>query len=118
MIIGEGGAASVIGRAFPIPFSKPELVAAHALAAEYMGMRFVYLEAGSGVKESVPPSVIKMTKSVISVPLIVGGGIRRGEQVKEIVAAGASVVVTGNITEEEACVGDKLRELVKNVKPR
>jgi len=118
IIVGEGGAASVIGRAFPIPFNKPELVIAHALAAEYLGMRFVYLEAGSGVKQSVPPETIRMVKNVVGVPLIVGGGIRNGEQVRKIVSAGADVVVTGNITEEEGNVKQKLRELVNNVKTK
>jgi len=116
VIVGEGGAASVIGRAFPIPFDKPELVVAHALAAEYLGMRFVYLEAGSGVKQSVPPDMIRMVKSMVSVPLIVGGGIRSGEQVKRIVGAGADVVVTGTVTEEQGNMKDKLAELIKNVK--
>jgi phosphoglycerol geranylgeranyltransferase len=118
VIVGDGGAASVMGRAFPIPFNKPELAVAHALAAEYLGMRFVYLEAGSGVKESVPPDMIKMVKSVMSVPLIVGGGIRTGEQVKKTVEAGADIVVTGNVTEEEGNTREKLRELVASVKIR
>jgi len=108
----------VMGRAFPIPFNKPELAVAHALAAEYLGMHFVYLEAGSGVKQSVPPGMIKMVKSMVSIPLIVGGGIRSGEQVKKIVVAGADVVVTGNVTEEEGNMRDKLRELVKNIKTK
>jgi len=118
VIVGAGGAASVMGRAFPIPFNKPELAVAHALAAEYLGMHFVYLEAGSGVKQSVPPGMIKMVKSMVSIPLIVGGGIRSGEQVKKIVVAGADVVVTGNVTEEEGNMRDKLRELVKNIKTK
>ena len=118
VIVGEGGAASVMGRALPIPFNKPELAAAHALAAAYLGMHFVYLEAGSGANQSVPLDMIRMMKSVVSIPLIVGGGIRKGEQVKKIVGAGADVVVTGNVTEEENNTGDKLRELISNVKIR
>jgi len=117
IIVGEGGAASVIGRAFPIPFNKPELSVAHALAAEYLGMRFVYLEAGSGVKKSVPPNMIRMVRGAIGIPLIVGGGIKSAEQVKEIVQAGADVVVTGTVI-EEGNTSDKLRELVKAVKTK
>lgn len=117
IIVGEGGAVSVVGRAFPIPLDKPELAAAHALAAQYLGMHFVYLEAGSGVKQSVPLDMIRMVKGLISAPLIVGGGIRSGEQAKEVVAAGADVVVTGNVT-EEGNTKDKLRKLIKNVKTK
>lgn len=117
IIVGEGGAASIVGRAFPIPSDRPELAVAHALAAEYLGMRFVYLEAGSGVKRPVPPSMIQAVKSMINVPLIVGGGIRTTRQVKEIVEAGADVVVTGNITEDSGA-GNQLKELISNVRRR
>jgi len=114
IVVGEGGAVSVVGRAVPIPYDKPELAVAHALAAEYFGMRFVYLEGGSGAKQPVPSEMIRMVKSVISLPLIVGGGIKTGEQVKEVVEAGADVIVTGTVVEEYK-VKDKIRELVKNM---
>jgi phosphoglycerol geranylgeranyltransferase len=117
IIVGEGGVASIVGRAFPIPSDRPELAVAHALAAEYLGMRFVYLEAGSGVKRPVPPSMIRAVKSTINVPLIVGGGIRTANQAKEVVEAGADAVVTGNITEESG-EGNRLKELISNVRRR
>lgn len=116
IIVGNGGAAGLIGRAFPVPFNKPELAVAHALAAEYFGMRFVYLEAGSGVKQSVPSEMIRMVKSVVTIPLIVGGGIRSGKRVREVVNAGADAVVTGSVTEKEGNIRNRLSELVKNVK--
>ena len=115
IIVGEGGSAGVIGRAFPIPYNKPELASAYALAAQYLGMRFVYLEAGSGAKQPVPNDMIRMVKDLISVSLIVGGGIRTGEQVKEIVSAGADVIVTGTVVEESK-VKDKIRELVEGLR--
>jgi len=115
IIVGEGGAASIVGRAFPIPSYRPELAVAHALAAEYLGMRFVYLEAGSGVKRPVPSSMIRAVKGTINVPLIVGGGIRTAGQAKEVVEAGADAVVTGNITEESG-KGNQLKELITNVR--
>ncbi|PVX25003.1 MAG: geranylgeranylglyceryl/heptaprenylglyceryl phosphate synthase [Candidatus Bathyarchaeum sp.] len=114
IIVGEGGTVSVVGKAVPIPYSKPELAAAHALAAEYFGMHFVYLEAGSGVGNPVPADLIKTVKTVTNLPLIVGGGIRTGEKVKEIVKAGASIVVTGNVLEENKGKS-KIRELVDNM---
>jgi len=115
IIVGEGGSAGVIGRAFPIPYNKPELASAYALAAQYLGMRFVYLEAGSGAKQPVPNDMIRMVKDLISVPLIVGGGIRTGEQVKEIVSAGADIIVTGTVVEESKAK-DKIRELVEGLR--
>jgi phosphoglycerol geranylgeranyltransferase len=118
IIVGDASAASIIGRAFPIPLNKPELAASHALAAEYFGMHFVYLDAGSGAKQTVPHQMIKAVKSVVNVPLIVGGGIRNGEQVKEVVNAGADVVVTGTVTEEESNLNEKLQELIRNVRIR
>jgi len=116
IIVGEGGAVSVIGRACPIPFNKPELAAAYALAAQYMGMRFVYLEGGSGVKHPIPCDMIKIVKNAISVPLIAGGGMRKPSQVKERVKAGANIIVTGTVTEEEGDVKHLIGELVKSVK--
>ena len=115
IIVGEGGTVSVVGKAAPIPYSKPELAAAHALAAQYFGMHFVYLEAGSGVGNPVSADMVKAVKKVVDLPLIVGGGIRTGKQVQEIVKAGASVVVTGNVLEENKGKS-KITELVENMK--
>jgi len=118
VIIGDGGAASVIGRACPIPYDKAELAVAHALAAEYMGMRFVYFEAGSGAKQTVEPEMISLVKKVISVPLIVGGGIKTGKQAKEIAKAGADIVVTGTLTETEGNLNEKIGDIVAAIKSR
>jgi phosphoglycerol geranylgeranyltransferase len=113
--VGEGGTVSVVGQAAPIPYNKPELAAAHALAAQYFGMRFVYLEAGSGVGNPVPADMVRAVKAATDIPLIVGGGIRTGEQVKSVVKAGASIVVTGNVLEENRGKS-KITELVNNMK--
>ncbi len=99
VIVGEGGTAGIVGRAIPIPYDKPELAAAHALAGEYLGMGFIYLEGGSGVKHPVPPEMIRKVKNFIGIPLIVGGGIRSREIALSAVSAGADVIVTGNIIE-------------------
>lgn len=115
ILVGENRAASVVGRACPIPYDKPEIAAAHALAAKYFGMRFVYLEAGSGAKKPVPGDLIKLVKERVELPLIVGGGIRTREQVKELRRAGAEIIVTGTIIEEFE-VDDKLKELIECVK--
>jgi phosphoglycerol geranylgeranyltransferase len=99
IIVGEGGTAGVVGKAISVPYNKPELAAAHALAGQYLGMRFIYLEGGSGAKNPVPPEMIHAVKHAIEIPLIVGGGIRNKEQALAAASAGADIIVTGNVTE-------------------
>lgn len=115
LVIGEGGAVGVIGRVSPIPYDKPELAAAHALAAQYFGMRFAYLEAGSGAKEPIPDTMIQVVKKFVDIPLIVGGGIRNSGQAKKIASAGADILVTGNVI-EEGNAREKIQELVASIR--
>ena len=84
----------------PVPRGKSDLAMALALAAEYLGMKLVYLEAGSGAHQSVPEAMIRSVADYVSLPLIVGGGIRRPEHARDKVLAGASFVVVGNILEQ------------------
>lgn len=86
----------------PIPRDKPEIAAAHALAAEMLGMKFVYLEAGSGAGKSVPEQMISEICSRIDIPVIVGGGITSPQTAASKVKAGASVVIVGNHFEKKA----------------
>jgi len=115
IIVGEGGTVGVVGRAVPIPYNRPELAAAHALAGQYLGMRFIYLEAGSGAKKPVPPEMIQTVKCFIDVPLIVGGGIKSKAQALAAANAGADIIVTGNIV-ENAEVEQKVSEIVEGIK--
>lgn len=115
LIVGSGGgAAGFIGQAHPIPFERPELAAIYSLAAQYLGMRFVYLEAGSGASKPVPPEMIRAVKKTVSVPLIVGGGIKNPEQAARAVSAGASAIVTGTFLEGSA--PGKLKRFVRSIR--
>ncbi|MCW4045539.1 MAG: geranylgeranylglyceryl/heptaprenylglyceryl phosphate synthase [Candidatus Bathyarchaeota archaeon] len=115
VIVGEGGTAGIIGKALPVPYSKPELAAAHALAGQYLGMHFIYLEGGSGAKHPVPPEMVRTVKSLINVPLIVGGGIKTKEQALAAVSAGADIIITGNIT-EDADAKQKVSDIISGIK--
>jgi phosphoglycerol geranylgeranyltransferase len=115
IIVGEGGTAGIVGRATPIPYNKPELAAAHALAGQYLGMRFIYLEAGSGAKKPVPPEMISLVKQYTDVSLIVGGGIRTRGQALAAASAGADIIVTGNVVENTGVKG-KVAEIVEGIK--
>ena len=115
IIVGEGGTAGVVGKAIPVPYNKPDLTAAHALAGQYLGMHFIYLEGGSGAKNPVPPEMIQMVKKVTDIPLIVGGGIRTKEQALAAASAGADIIVTGNII-ETTDGRQKVSEIIDGVK--
>ncbi len=115
IIVGEGGTAGIIGKALPIPYNKSELAVAHALAGQYLGMHFIYLEGGSGTKKPVPPKIIRAVKKVIDVPLIVGGGITNKKQAITAVSAGADIIVTGNII-ERTDANQKMYEIINGIK--
>uniref|UniRef100_A0A7J3SKI2 Geranylgeranylglyceryl phosphate synthase n=1 Tax=Fervidicoccus fontis TaxID=683846 RepID=A0A7J3SKI2_9CREN len=102
IIIGYGGAAGYVGRARPIPLDQPYIAVAYAMAAEMLGMKYIYLEAGSGSPQSVPPEIVRAVKKNLEEAfLIVGGGIRTPDAAKLIVEAGADMIVTGNILEKD-----------------
>ncbi len=97
---GHYTAVEFVSGTKPIPRNKPEIAVAHALTGEYFGMKFIYLEAGSGADQPVPPDMIKKVKQTISIPLIVGGGIRTARTAHEILEAGADYIVLGSIIEK------------------
>ena len=102
-ILMDGGAGSTvefISGTRPIPMDRIDIVVAHALTGQFLGMRLIYLEAGSGAKEPVSTSVIEAVSSAIDVPIIVGGGINNPELARSAVEAGASIIVTGTIIED------------------
>ncbi|MCF7808589.1 MAG: geranylgeranylglyceryl/heptaprenylglyceryl phosphate synthase [Candidatus Marinimicrobia bacterium] len=99
---GRVTSAEFISGSKPIPRDKPEIAAVHALAAEYMGFKLVYLEAGSGAEHAVSPEMVQAVSQYAKVPIIVGGGIKTPEEAEKLVQAGASFVVTGNVLEDES----------------
>jgi phosphoglycerol geranylgeranyltransferase len=115
IIVGEGGTAGIVGKAIPVPYNKSELAAAHALAGQYLGMHFIYLEGGSGAKKPVPPEMIRTVNHFIDIPLIVGGGVRTKEQALAAASAGADIIVTGNIIEITGAK-QKISEIIDGVK--
>jgi phosphoglycerol geranylgeranyltransferase len=115
IIVGDGGTAGIVGKAIPVPYTKPELAAAHALAGQYLGMHFIYLEGGSGAKNPVPPEMVRAVKHSVDIPLIVGGGIRTKEQALAAASAGADVIVTGNII-ESIDAKQKVSEIIDGIK--
>ncbi|MEM1995385.1 MAG: geranylgeranylglyceryl/heptaprenylglyceryl phosphate synthase [Nitrososphaerales archaeon] len=112
LIVGEGGAAGFIGKARGIPNSKPEIAAMYALASQYLGMRFLYLEAGSGVISHVSSQIVQAVRKVYDGVLIVGGGITKPEIAEELVKCGADILVIGTLLESKD--GRKLLSKIVN----
>jgi phosphoglycerol geranylgeranyltransferase len=115
IIVEPGMKVGEVGMAQPIPRNEPKKAAAYALAAEYMGMQLVYLEAGSGAPEAVPSEMIATVKKTITVPLIIGGGIRDAKTAERVRLAGADIVVTGTVV-ENSDLGEDLKKLIKAAK--
>ncbi|UEC42759.1 MAG: Geranylgeranylglyceryl phosphate synthase [Methanothrix sp.] len=119
VVVEPGGTVGWVGDAKLIPRSKPELATAYALAGTYFGMRFVYLEAGSGAEDPVPAEMVAATKRAIGrAHLIVGGGIRSGEAARRLVSAGADIIVTGTGVERSEDVEAFVREITSAIKRR
>lgn len=102
---GRTTAAQYMSNTRPIPRHKPEIAVAHALAAEYIGMKLAYLEAGSGADHSVPNEMVAACAQTANIPLIVGGGIQTPDEAAAKVQSGASFVVTGTVLENQFDVG-------------
>jgi phosphoglycerol geranylgeranyltransferase len=118
ILINSGNRTSVeyISQTEAIPSDKPEIAVATALAGEMLGLRTIYLEAGSGAANPVPVTIVKAVRENVSIPVIVGGGIRYKKEVAEIFDAGADAIILGNGCEKnpellrDACrVRDRFR---------
>ena len=99
---GSPTSVEVISGTKPLPSNRPDIIVSHALAAQFLGMELIYLEAGSGALNEVPEDVVKKVADEISIGLIVGGGIRTPEDANSIVNSGASFVVIGSAIEKSA----------------
>jgi len=113
LVFGWDTAVAAIGRALPIPRNRPEIAVCYGLAAQYLGMRFLYLEAGSGAENPIPPEVIKAVKENVEINIIVGGGIRTPEAAKKAAEAGADIIVTGTVLEQDAKTLSKIISAIK-----
>jgi len=98
---GKPTTASYISQTLPIPWNKPEIAAATAMAGQMLGLKCMYLDGGSGAEKPVSVSMIRAVRESTHIPLIVGGGIRNEEQAAAAYAAGADLVVIGTAFEEE-----------------
>ncbi len=111
---GKITTAQYISSTLPIPADKAEIASLTAQAAEMLGHKLIYLDAGSGALNSVPEEMIRLVRNNIQLPLIVGGGIRTAEQAKSKLIAGADLLVIGNILEQQPQLLQQMVDAVFN----
>ncbi len=102
MLVDSGTQTTVsyISGTTPLPYDKPGVAACTALAGEMLGLKLIYLDAGSGARRPVPPALIAAVRETVSVPLVVGGGINSAEKAYDAFRAGADLIVVGNGIEQ------------------
>lgn len=117
-IVIDGGApttVSYISNALPVPADKNEIAMCTAMAGEMLGMKVIYMDAGSGAKRPISESMIKIVADHIDVPLIIGGGIIHPEKAYLNCKAGADVIVVGNAIEKDATLIKEMSDAIHSI---
>lgn len=117
MVAEPYGTVGWVGDANLVPRNKPKIPAVYAMSAELFGIKFFYIEAGSGASEPIPPEMIAYSKRAApNTIIVVGGGIRDGKAAYMAAKAGGDIVVTGTVVEEVDDVQAKIQELTGAIK--
>ena len=110
---GAGTSVEVISNTHPLPERKKDIILATALAGEYMGSRLIYLEKGSGASGPLDTALVKEVREMITVPLIVGGGITTPAEAEALCRAGADMVVVGNAIEKDPGLAREMKKVTE-----
>lgn len=117
-ILIDGGrptSVTYMSNTFPIPADKPDIAMATSLAGELLGMKLIFLDAGSGALKHVNPKMIRQVQKAIDIPIIVGGGIKEPEELENVFMAGANVVVIGTSIENDVNSLSRMAEVRNRV---
>ncbi|MCU4173645.1 geranylgeranylglyceryl/heptaprenylglyceryl phosphate synthase [Marinilabiliaceae bacterium N1Y90] len=115
LLIDGGRITSVqyVSQTLPIPADKSDIAVATALAGQYLGMKLIYMDAGSGAINPIPKKMIEDVKNQIDIPLMIGGGLNSKEKIASACQAGADIIVVGNALEKDVSL---LKEFYQSVK--
>ncbi len=102
MLIDSGKPTSVsyMSNSFPIPYDKKDIAACTAMAGEMLGLKIIFMDAGSGAQNTISEEMISFVKGSVDIPLIIGGGIKTADTLSSVLNAGADIVVVGNLFEK------------------
>ena len=112
---GKQTAVQYMSNTSPIPSDKNDIAICTAMAGEMLGLKLIYLEAGSGANHPVPFSMIEQVKGCLSIPLIVGGGVRSPEQARQVCSAGADLLVVGTVFEKDPGLIREIADTVHDI---
>jgi putative glycerol-1-phosphate prenyltransferase len=114
MLIDSGKQTSALymSNTNPIPYNKADIAMCTAMAGEMLGLKMIYMDAGSGADKPVSSSMIAEVKKAISIPLVVGGGINSEKKAKEACKAGADIIVVGNAIEKNSSLIKKIANTI------
>jgi len=116
MLIDGGSQTSVqyISQTQPIPAQKDDIAIATALAGQYLGMKLIYMDAGSGAKNPVSAAMIQNVKAQLDIPLLIGGGLNTVQKIETACQSGADMVVVGNALEKDLSLLTEFYQTVKS----
>lgn len=112
---GKSTAVSYMSNTNPIPFDKDDIAMCTAMAGEMLGMKLIYMDAGSGALNTISEKMIKKVSSNISTPLIIGGGINTPQKAVLACKAGADIIVVGNAIEKDSSLIKKIAKAVHSI---
>lgn len=117
MLIDGGKSTTVtyMSNSLPIPADKPDISSCTAMAGEMLGMKIIYMDAGSGAQNHIPLEMVKMVSQSVDVPLIIGGGIRTPELAVEVAKMGADLIVVGNKFESDPNLISKIATAIHSI---
>jgi putative glycerol-1-phosphate prenyltransferase len=113
---GVSTTVSYMSNTSPIPANKPDVALCTAMAGEMLGLKLIYMDAGSGAKSPVQAEMVSAVSGGTNIPLIVGGGIRTPEKAQELLTAGADLIVVGNAFEKDPSLVIDISAAVHSVK--
>lgn len=112
---GKPTTVSYISNTTPIPSDKSAIAACTAMAGEMLGLKIIFMDAGSGANNHVPTEMIEEVRKAVDIPIIIGGGINTGSKAKAILAAGADIVVVGNGIERNFELIKEISDVIKGL---
>ncbi len=116
LLVDGGSPTSVqyISQTQPIPADKNDIAIATALAGQYMGMKLIYMDAGSGAEKPIPAQMISAVKEQLDIPIMIGGGLNTSFKVKSACEAGGDIIVIGNALEKDLTLLKEFNSIIKS----